>query len=262
MSGLGFNKIAGAVLASALAIVGLNEASSMYFEPAEYPHDKWAVPIEAMEGDSGGAAAGPELPIDWGTALPAADLAAGQALFAKCKSCHKVTDENGTGPGLNAIVGRAPASHAGFTKYSDPLKAYVSTAPVWDYDSLNTFLTAPKKAVPGTKMGFSGLKKQQDRINLIAYLRTQGGTLGIPASDPVRVAAIAAAAAGAAAPPAGAPGVPAAEGAPTATGETAQAGQPVQAPASGVAAAPTQVPQAKGADVPAKAPAAPAKAAH
>ena len=254
MSGLGFNKVAGASLATLLIIFGVNEASSMYFEPHELEKPGYAV--EPLEDTGGPANAGPDLPPDWGTALPAADVAAGQALFAKCKSCHKLTDANGTGPGLVNVVGRKPATMTGF-KYSTAMMEHAQEMPMWDYDRLYEFLAAPKKVVPGTKMGFAGLKKAQDRINIIAYLHSTGSSLGMPAPDPARQAALAAAAAGTA--PAGAAvatATPAAgtapavsetkEGQPTATGETAQAGQPAQAPTTGPAKAPTQATQVKG----------------
>ena len=111
MSDLSFNKIAGAVLATALAVVGLHEVSSMVFEPNVAAKPGYAVEVAE---ETGAGAAAPELPVDWGTVLPTADIAAGQAQFAKCSSCHQPTDANGTGPGLNGTVGRKPASHAGF----------------------------------------------------------------------------------------------------------------------------------------------------
>lgn len=223
MSDLGFNKIAGAVLATALAVVGLHEVSSMVFEPHVAAKPGYAVEVAE---ETGGGAAAAELPVDWGTVLPTADIAAGQAQFAKCASCHQPTDANGTGPGLNGVVGRKPAGHAGFA-YSPAMTAYADTHARWDYDQLDAFLKAPQKDIPGTKMTFVGLKKQEDRINVIAYLHSLNSSLPIPAPDPAR-------AAGAAPAPDAAPA-----GEPVATGDTAQAGQPSQGPAI-----PAQVPVA------------------
>ncbi len=104
--------------------------------------------------------------------LASADVAKGEKVFGKCKACHKLEDgANGTGPHLYGVVDRAVGAVDGFG-YSG---AMVAVADVWDADHLNGFLTNPKKYAPGTKMGFSGLKKETDRANLIAYLATIGG---------------------------------------------------------------------------------------
>lgn len=240
MSDLTFNKIAGAVLATGLAIVGLREVSSGVFAP-ETP-EKAGYAVEVADEGGGGAVA--ELPVDWGTVLPAADVAAGEAAFAKCKSCHVAAagGANGTGPNLWGVVGAKPAAHAGFA-YSPAMVAHAGTAPVWTYDELDAFLKAPQKHVSGTKMTFVGLKKQEERIAVIAWLRNQGGTLPIPAPDPARQAGAAAPAAdGAAAPAADGAAAPAAEGAPTA-GDAAPATQGAAgqgAAAPGAAVAPIQ----------------------
>lgn len=201
MSDLTFNKIAGAVLATGLAIVGLRELSAGVFTP-EHPAKAGYV-VEVAEEGGEGAAAADTLP-DWGTVLPTADVAAGEAVFAKCKSCHVVdaSNANGTGPGIHAVVGRKPGAHPGFA-YSAGMTEFAGKQPVWDYDHLYEFLKAPQKYIPGTKMTFVGLKKSEDRVNVIAYLKAQGGTLPVPAPDPSRAPGAAAAAA------------PAAEGQPT-----------------------------------------------
>lgn len=237
MSDLTFNKIAGAVLATGLAIVGLRELSAGVFTP-EHPAKPGYLVEVAEEGGEGGAAAD-TLP-DWGTVLPTADVAAGEAAFAKCKSCHVVdaSNANGTGPGLHAVVGRKPASHPGFA-YSPSMVEFAGKAPVWDYDHLYEFLKAPQKYIPGTKMTFVGLKKSDERVNIIAYLKSQGGTLPVPAPDPSRAPGAAAAAA----PAADGAAAPAAEGQPTTTEAAPPAstsgGPAGQAPAQPGAPAPT-----------------------
>ena len=195
MSDLTFNKIAGAVLATGLAVTGLIQLSGGVFS-----QDKVAKPgfkVDVVE-DTGGGAAAADVPPDWGTVLPTADVAAGQTVFAKCQSCHAL-GANGTGPNLMGVVGRHPGTEAGFS-YSDGMKAFGAKQPVWDYDHLYMFLKGPQAYVSGTKMSFVGLKQPQDRINLIAYLRGQGGTLPIPAPNPKAAAAPAADAKAGAAP--------------------------------------------------------------
>ncbi|MGH6910912.1 MAG: c-type cytochrome, partial [Phenylobacterium sp.] len=99
MSDLTFNKVAGAVLATGLAIVGLRELSSGVFGQEKVEKPGYAVEVV---DDSAGAAAVADVPPDWGTVLPTADVAAGEAVFQKCKSCHNADEggPNGTGPDL------------------------------------------------------------------------------------------------------------------------------------------------------------------
>lgn len=214
MSDLTFNKVAGAVLATGLVIVGLREVSTAVFAPEHPEKAGYAVDVSALVGASEAAE---DLPIDWGTVLPTANIAAGEAVFAKCRSCHTVDQggANGTGPNLFGVVGARPAAHAGFA-YSDAMVAHAAEAPVWTYEELDAFLEAPSRHVTGTKMTFVGLKQDEERINMIAYLRSKGGILPIPAPNPVAAAAPAegeaAAAEGEAAPAEGEAAAPAAEG--------------------------------------------------
>ncbi len=98
---------------------------------------------------------------------------------------------------------------AGFA-YDDAMAKHKAEHPTWGYDELDAFITAPGKYVPGTKMSFAGLRDTATRINLIAYLRSQGSTgFAIPAPDPSRQPGAAPAAAGAAAAPEAAEGAPA-----------------------------------------------------
>ncbi len=111
-------------------------------------------------------------------AIEAADpalIAAGEAVFKKCSACHKVGAgaKNGTGPVLNGIVGRAAGEVEGF-KYSKPLLTMAEAGLVWDAASLEVFLENPKAFMKGTKMSFAGLKKEDDRAAVIAYLATLG----------------------------------------------------------------------------------------
>jgi len=234
MSDLTFNKYAGAVLATCFVIAGLVQLSGGVFS-----QEKVAKPgfkVDVVEEAAGGAVA--DVPPDWGTVLPKADVAAGQAVFAKCQSCHSLT-ANGTGPDLMGVVGRKPASEAGFA-YSDAMKGFAAKQPIWDYEHIYEFIKGPQAYINGTKMTFVGLKQQQDRINLIAYLHTQGSTLPIPAPNP----AAAAAAAPAAPPAAGAAPAPGAAeaGKPAATGSTATPAAGAGGPTSAAPTAPQPAP--------------------
>jgi cytochrome c len=245
MSDLTFNKVAGAVLATGLAIVGLRELSAGVFAQEKVEKPGYAVEV-AEEGGEGAAKA--EAPIDWGTVLPAADVAAGEAVFAKCKSCHNADQggPNGTGPNLYGVEGRKPGSHPGFA-YSNAMTDLGSKVPQWDFEHLNQFISGPQKYLNGTKMTFVGLKKPEDRINVLAYLHTKGGTIPFPAPNPALAAT--------AQPPA--PTAPTGEPAPGA----APAGEPTTVPAKPDRGAGGPAGQGPGAPalVPESAPAAPAK---
>ncbi len=106
-----------------------------------------------------------------GSALAEGDAATGEKVFRKCKACHAVGDgaKNKVGPMLNGIVDNEIASIDGF-KYSKAFLAKKAEGLVWTVDVLDSYLTKPKKFIPGTKMSYAGLKKEGDRENIIAYL--------------------------------------------------------------------------------------------
>jgi len=104
-----------------------------------------------------------------GAARADGDPALGKASFNKCAACHSIKEgENKIGPSLHGVVGRPSHSIEGFN-YSEPMKAYNVT---WDAPTLDHYLTDPRGVVPGTKMIFVGLKKDDERANVIAYLET------------------------------------------------------------------------------------------
>ena len=98
----------------------------------------------------------------------AGDPEAGEKVFKKCAACHALEEgKNKVGPSLFGVVGREVASTD--FKYSDPMHALGG---VWTPERLAEYLTKPKDMVPGTKMSFAGLRKEEDRANIIAYLAT------------------------------------------------------------------------------------------
>ncbi|WP_443749200.1 c-type cytochrome [Asticcacaulis solisilvae] len=249
MSGdLTLNKILGACLATGLVIMGVRIGAGMLIKNHEAEKPGYAIEV-AETGGEGGAAAAVDTPPDWGTVLPKADVAAGEATFKKCTSCHNNAQggPNMTGPNLWGVVGRPTASHPGMS-YSDAMLAHAKESPNWTYDQLYMFIGGPQKWVKGTKMTFAGVKKPEDRVNLIAYLRSQGSTgYAIPAPDPSRAAGAAPAAAGAAsgsaAAPAPAAGAAAAAKPAAATAPATPAAKPAAAaPASSAAAKPAAAP--------------------
>ena len=104
-----------------------------------------------------------------GTARADGDPALGKTVFNKCAACHSVKQgENKIGPSLHGVVGRPSHSIEGFN-YSEAMKNYNVT---WDAPTLDHYLADPRGVVPGTKMIFVGLKKDDERANVIAYLET------------------------------------------------------------------------------------------
>ncbi|WP_299919204.1 cytochrome c family protein [uncultured Roseobacter sp.] len=101
------------------------------------------------------------------------DAAAGEKVFRKCKACHAVGEgaENKVGPALNGVVDRAVASVEGFS-YSDVLVGLRDAGKTWTAEELAAFLEKPRNYAKGTKMSFAGLRKEDDRANVIAYLAT------------------------------------------------------------------------------------------
>lgn len=125
--------------------------------------------IEVDDADEGGAAE--EEGPDFATLLASADVNAGAKVFGKCKACHKIDGTNATGPHLDGVVNRAVDTVDGYS-YSGALEEVYET---WSPENLNTFLENPRNAAPGTKMSFAGLRKAQERADLVAYLQSLGG---------------------------------------------------------------------------------------
>ena len=107
--------------------------------------------------------------------LAAGDPSHGEQVFHKCMACHSVEEgKNKVGPSLYDVVGRTPGTLDSY-HYSSAMKAYGEDGHVWNTDTLMTYLQNPRKVVKGTKMTFVGLPKEQDREDVIAYLKQASG---------------------------------------------------------------------------------------
>ncbi|MBA4753057.1 MAG: cytochrome c family protein [Sphingopyxis sp.] len=201
------NTIAGWVLFAGICALGLTIGSSMLF--ASHNPEKPGYPIEDAEAGAGGG----ESAVPLANLLAAADPAKGEAVFAKCAACHTINSggANGIGPNLFGALGKAHGHVPGFA-YSAALKGVPGN---WNFESMDAWLTSPRKYAPGTKMSFAGLGNAEDRANLIVYMNNQGSNLPLPAAEAAPAAAEGAAPAeGAAAPAAeGAAAAPAADAA-------------------------------------------------
>jgi cytochrome c len=174
MDSFELNKLIGAFLGTVFVVFSISLVSDAIFAAPvpERPGFVIAVTEEESGGGGGGEAAAQEsvLPL-----LASADLDKGAAVFKKCAACH--TDDAGgankVGPNLWGVVNRPIASHEGFS-YSGAMKEFSQGGSVkWDYEHLDHFLLSPKGLVKGTAMGFAGLKKIDERADVIAYLRSK-----------------------------------------------------------------------------------------
>lgn len=162
----------GALLGTVFVLMSVSIASDSIFKSHAPEKEGFAIEVAEASEAAGGEAAAAATPI--ATLLATADAAKGEAVFKKCVACH-TGDKGGAnkvGPNLFDLVNRPIASHEGFA-YSAAMKDFSQGASVkWDYDHLSHFLEAPKKYIAGTAMGFAGVKKETERADLIAYLRT------------------------------------------------------------------------------------------
>ena len=227
MDSFEFNKIAGAVLATALGVMALSIVSEVIFHPAEAVQPGYVVANVEATGDEHGSAAPPagDLP-PIAIRLATADLAAGERSMAKCRACHTF-DEGNTrktpGPNLWGVVG-GPVAHLQGFAYSAAMTAKHDEGVTWTFENLDQFLLAPKTFIPGTAMTFAGLKRDDERTNVVAYLRTLSAS-PVPLPEAPTAAAddeVGAGAAEPAAPPAAEP--PAAEPPPAEPAPPAPAG--------------------------------------
>lgn len=107
----------------------------------------------------------------------AQDVKAGEKVFAKCKACHTVEEggKNRVGPNLFGVFGKPVGTNQPDFKYSKALVALGEEGQVWTPELLDAWLANPKGVITKTKMIFPGLKKPDDRTNVIAYIQQFGG---------------------------------------------------------------------------------------
>ncbi len=174
MTGYSFNSIAGAVLASLLAMVGIHTAIDLFYPKGTANLSKGHIVLgpEAPAAPVATAAAKPEEkepPVE--TLLASADAAAGEKAAKACSTCHNWTKGAGTkiGPDLYGVVGRDIGKEPGFS-YSGALE---KKGGKWTFDNLYEWIKDPKAFIPGNKMAFGGVKDPKERANILAFLDKQ-----------------------------------------------------------------------------------------
>jgi cytochrome c len=158
-------KVLGALCSTLLVFMLGSWAAETIYHAGGHGGDEQAyvIPVEGADSVDVVVDAGP--PFEEVYAL--ADAAAGEGQWRACSACHKLeAGENGTGPYLYGVVGRDVASAEGFS-YSGAL---IAVNDVWTPEQLNAFLENPRGYAPGTAMSYNGMRKIEDRADLIAYL--------------------------------------------------------------------------------------------
>lgn len=175
MDSFEFNKIAAAVLVTALLFIGIKEVGNFVYK-VDKPK-KSAYKIEGVADNT--KTTNEKVKIEEKLAsikplLASASIESGAKVFKKCAACHSI-DKGGAnkiGPALWGVVNRKIGGVQGF-KYSTAMAKYGKN---WSFEELNGFLHKPMKYIKGTKMGFIGLKKDKDRANVIAYMNSKSDT--------------------------------------------------------------------------------------
>lgn len=103
-----------------------------------------------------------------GQAAAEPDLAKGKRAYNKCAACHTLQEgRHRIGPSLYGMFGRKAGAVENYA-YSNAMK---SSDVVWDDDTMDAYIANPRQFIPGTKMAFPGIRNEQERADLIAYLR-------------------------------------------------------------------------------------------
>ncbi|MFN3499738.1 MULTISPECIES: cytochrome c family protein [Pannonibacter] len=154
-----------------LLTMGVGIVSDVIFE-TKVP-EKPGYEIEVAEAGEGAAAPAAAEAVPLPQLLAAASLSDGERAARKCVACHSFEKggPNKVGPDLWDIVGRAPGAHEGFA-YSAAMKAYGETHTAWTIEELDAFIENPRGHMPGTAMGFAGLKRAEERASMLVYLNS------------------------------------------------------------------------------------------
>ena len=169
MDSFEINKIIAAVLMVVILVIGIDKVSDIIFHVEKPKTPGYAVDIEQASTTSTETT---EEKINITAFMTMGDVATGEKVFKKCKSCHSIKQGGGNkiGPALWNVMFRKVGSIADY-KYS---KALTSYGKEWSWEEMNGFLIKPSKWIPNNKMGFAGIKSEIDRASVILYLNQNG----------------------------------------------------------------------------------------
>jgi len=172
MDSFELNKIIGAILLTALIVIGLGKFTDFLFH-VDKPEQS-AYKIEGLETVNTSALVTEKKvqeQVDIVQLLSMGDIAHGEKVFKKCSACHMVVSDgkNMIGPNLWNVIGRKAGSISDYN-YS---KAMVAYGKEWTFEEMNAYLIKPQAYVKGTKMAFAGLRKEKDRASVILYMNSK-----------------------------------------------------------------------------------------
>jgi cytochrome c len=174
MSSFELNKIAAAILLAGIIAMVASFIAGELVKPKPLAQPAYVVAgAEHKPAAAAGGGAPQEAAIEpIGPLLAKANPAEGEKIAKQCAACHTFDKggPNRVGPNLYGVIG-APHAHVEGFQFSKVMESMHNKT--WDYEELNKFLTNPKAYAPGTKMTFAGLRKPEQRADVIAFLRTK-----------------------------------------------------------------------------------------
>ena len=170
MDGFEFNKTVMAVLLVGTSTLGGSILANELYRPKKPAKPGFEVAVAPSGQQAAPAQAAPAKPIS--EVFASANAANGPAVFRQCATCHTINKggANGAGPNLYGVVGRNHGAAPGFN-YSAAMKG--KSGEPWTLEAIYAFITNPRAAVPNTSMSFAGIRSEQQRADLLAYLREQ-----------------------------------------------------------------------------------------
>ena len=164
MDSFEINKIFAAIIVTVLLVLGINKVSDVIFHVEKPDVEGYKVEVKVVSTSQ----ANEQSQVDISALLALGSVENGKKVFKKCAACHSINEGGGNkiGPKLWNVMFRPIGSVSDY-KYSKALSTYGKE---WTWEEMNGFLIKPAKWIKGNKMGFAGLKKEEDRASIMLYL--------------------------------------------------------------------------------------------